>query len=159
MSHQLGLSYGCARKGLPARASFERWLAAAARVARVRKSLAVSIRLVDIDEARELNRSYRGRDYATNVLSFPAQLPVDSGLRFLGDIALCATVVAREAAEQSKPLRHHYAHLCIHGILHLLGYDHENEAEAARMEALEVRALAGLGIGDPYESSTTEIPE
>ncbi|MFO1495002.1 MAG: rRNA maturation RNase YbeY [Lysobacterales bacterium] len=154
MSHELTLSLGAPRRGVPARASFERWLAAAAQVARVRKPLALSVRVVDEDEGRALNRQYRHKDYATNVLSFPADPAPSGGPRFLGDLALCAPVVAREAAEQGKPLKAHYAHLCIHGVLHLLGFDHETEAEAERMEALEVRALAALAIANPYESAS-----
>jgi probable rRNA maturation factor len=106
--------------------------------------------LFDERGARALNRQYRGRDYATNVLSWPyAPAPREkSGL--LGDLAICPAVVAREAADQGKPLRDHYAHLTIHGVLHLLGYDHEAPREAARMERLECRILAELGISDPY---------
>lgn len=159
MSHEISLSYGCARKGLPARASLLRWVAAAAGAAGVTDALSVSFRFVDSDEGRDLNRSFRGKDYATNVLSFPADLPAFEHLRFLGDIALCVPVLAREAAEQDKSDRHHVAHLCIHGVLHLLGYDHENDHDAAHMEALEIRALASLGIGNPYESSKSAIEQ
>ncbi len=98
---------------------------------------------------RELNRRYRGKDYATNVLSFPAELPRGVALPLLGDLVICAPVVTREAGEQGKPLRHHYAHLTIHGVLHLLGYDHQAERDAQRMEALETRILHWLVIPDP----------
>lgn len=158
MSHELTLSIGAPRRGVPMRASFESWLAAAARVARVRKPLAVSLRVVDEAEGRALNLSYRHKDYATNVLSFPAEWSPPGGNRFIGDLALCAPVVAREASEQGKALKAHYAHLCIHGVLHLLGFDHESDAEAARMEALEIRALATLGISNPYESAMDRHP-
>lgn len=106
------------------------------------------------DEAvRALNAQWRGKDNATNVLSFPADdMPVPDGEpRPLGDIVLASGVVAHEAAEQGKPLRDHVAHLIIHGVLHLLGYDHEDDAEATDMEGLETRILKGLGISDPYE--------
>jgi probable rRNA maturation factor len=107
------------------------------------------------DEAvRQLNARWRGKDYATNVLSFPAPqgLAVPAGeLPPLGDVVLAAGVVAREAADQGKPLPDHAAHLMIHGLLHLLGYDHETEAEAAEMEGLETEILKGMGIPAPYE--------
>lgn len=153
MPVELSLSLGCGRRGVPTRASFANWAAAALKFARCRGSVALALRVVDLDEGRQLNRDFRGKDYATNVLSFPyTPLPRLPGPRVLGDIALCAPVVAREAAEQGKPLRAHYAHLTIHGVLHLLGHDHQNDADAARMEALEVRALAELGWPDPYKS-------
>jgi len=108
---------------------------------------AVTILLTDDDSVRELNARFRGKDYATNVLSFPApQNP--EGL--LGDIALAYGVCAREAAEQGKPLAHHLQHLVAHGVLHLVGYDHETDAEAEQMEGLERVILAGLGVPDPY---------
>src|SRR5690606_7773710 len=118
--------------------------------ARRRRATELSIRIVDDAEARALNRDYRNRDYATNVLSFPADLPPGITVPLIGDIVLCAPVIAREAQEQGKALGDHYAHLAIHGVLHLLGFDHGTDAEAARMEALETRILAGLGIGNPY---------
>ncbi len=146
---QLDLSYAVARAGIPAAVSFRRWVAAALQQQR-RRSAELSIRVVDSAEGRELNRQYRGKDYATNVLSFPAELPPGIKLPLLGDLVICAPVVASEAAEQEKKLRDHYAHLTVHGVLHLLGHDHEIEAEAERMEAIERRILAGLGIADPY---------
>jgi probable rRNA maturation factor len=98
-----------------------------------------------------LNRTWRGKDKPTNVLSFPApEQPGAAGPRHLGDIALAFETLARESEEESKELAHHFAHLIVHGVLHLLGYDHEVEAEAEIMEALEVKALARLGITDPY---------
>ena len=138
------------RKGLPAAVSFRRWVAAALQGARRRKSAELSIRIVDTAEGRALNRDYRGKDYATNVLSFPAELPPGIDLPLIGDLAICAPVVLREAAEQSKLARDHWAHLTVHGVLHLLGHDHLEDAEAERMERLETRILAGLGIADPY---------
>lgn len=145
---ELGVSYGLARRGLPASTSFRRWVTAAL-MHRVRRA-DLALRLVDADEGRALNRHYRGKDYATNVLSFPAELPPGVELPILGDIVLCAPVVAREAIEQGKRLQHHYAHLTVHGVLHLLGFDHEDEREAEAMEQLEREILAGLGIEDPY---------
>ncbi len=147
---RVSLSYGLARAGLPSSTSFRRWVAAALRGAKHRKPAELAIRIVDIDEARALNNDYRGKDYATNVLSFPAELPPELKLPLLGDLAICAPVVLREAREQGKPPKDHWAHLTVHGVLHVLGYDHIEESEAEAMEALETRILAGLGIADPY---------
>lgn len=110
----------------------------------------VSIRLLDGDEMRQLNHRYRDRDYATNVLSFPAEFPEELDLPLIGDIAICAPVVNDEAREQGKSTAAHWDHMLVHGVLHLLGYDHENDDEAAVMEALETRVLATLGWPDPY---------
>jgi probable rRNA maturation factor len=110
-----------------------------------------SVMLTDDAQIRELNRTWRGKDKPTNVLSFPApEQPGLDGPRHLGDIALAYETLVRESEEESKELAHHFAHLIVHGVLHLLGYDHEVEAEADIMEGLEVKALATLGIADPY---------
>ncbi len=144
----VSISYGLPRKGLPAAQSFRRWAAAAAQQ-RIRRA-DLAIRLVDENEGRALNRHYRGKDYATNVLSFPAELPEGVDLPLLGDLVICAPVVLREAEEQGKALAAHYAHLTVHGVLHLLGLDHENEREAEVMEQIEREILAELGYTDPY---------
>ena len=148
----VSVGYALPRAGVPAAVSFRKWVAAAL-AGRIREA-DLAIRLVDAKEGRALNRHYRGRDYATNVLSFPADLPegLPEGVRLplLGDLVLCAPVVAREAREQGKPLAAHYAHLTVHGTLHLLGWDHGNDVEAEAMEQLERGILAGLGIDDPY---------
>ncbi|WP_213947844.1 rRNA maturation RNase YbeY [Luteibacter sp. dw_328] len=155
----VAVGYAAPRKGVPASASFRRWIEAALKGARRRKASEVSIRIVDIEEGQALNLQYRGRDYATNVLSFPVELPPGVDLPLIGDLVICAPVVAREAAEQGKKPADHWAHLTIHGTLHLLGYDHIDEAEAEAMEALETRILAGLGIADPYiEASPAPSP-
>ena len=106
--------------------------------------------ITDADTGRALNRDFRGKDYATNVLSFPTDLSPEVKSPLIGDLAICAPVVAREAEEQGKRLRDHYAHMVIHGTLHLLGHDHVDDHDAERMEALETRLLAALGIADPY---------
>lgn len=142
------VSFGLPRKGLPSASSFRKWAAAAAQ-GRIRRA-DLAIRLVDTKEGRALNRHYRGKDYATNVLSFPVDLPEGVTLPLLGDLVICAPVVAREAAEQGKPVLAHYAHLTIHGVLHLLGLDHEDEREAEAMEQMEREILAALGLPDPY---------
>ena len=149
-SHIVHVNYGVARAGRPSALSFRRWVQAALRGAKHRKAVELSIRIVDAKEGRMLNREYRGKDYATNVLSFPAELPPGMTLPLIGDLAICAPVVAREAAEQGKVANEHWAHMTVHGVLHLLGYDHIDETEAEAMEALETRILAGLGIADPY---------
>jgi probable rRNA maturation factor len=149
-THQVHISYGVARKGLPSARSFRRWVDAALAGAKRRKSAELAIRIVGTREGRHLNRDYRGKDYATNVLSFPTEWPEGVSLPLIGDLAICAPVVAREAAEQGKPANHHWAHMTVHGVLHLLGYDHIEDADAEAMEALETRILAKLGINDPY---------
>jgi metalloprotein, YbeY/UPF0054 family len=150
----VSVGYALPRAGLPAAVSFRRWVAAALD-GRIREA-DLAIRIVDAKEGRALNRHYRGKDYATNVLSFPAEvaegvkLPKGVKMPLLGDLVLCAPVIAREAREQGKPLNAHYAHLTVHGALHLLGWDHEDECDAECMEKLEREILAGLGIDDPY---------
>jgi probable rRNA maturation factor len=135
---------------LPSEADFQRWCELALRQRTADSEL--TIRLVDEPEARELNHTWRHKDYATNVLSFPAEIPDGIlDIPLLGDLVICAPVVAREAAEQGKGLTAHWAHLVIHGCLHLLGYDHIEEAEAEEMEMLERELLAELGHPDPYD--------
>lgn len=110
----------------------------------------LSLRIVDRTEMQQLNGTYRGRDYATNVLSFPADLPAHLELSLLGDIAICAPVVIDEARDQGKESAAHWDHMLVHGVLHLLGYDHQTDMDANEMEALETRILAQLGRPDPY---------
>ncbi|MGY6555916.1 MAG: rRNA maturation RNase YbeY [Wenzhouxiangella sp.] len=113
----------------------------------------LNIRVVDLAEGWALNRQWRGKDSPTNVLSFPADAPDVDGLRVLGDVVLCAPVIQREAGEQGKELVAHWAHLVVHGVLHLLGFDHTDGPAADAMEAREVQILAALGFGNPYEVS------
>ena len=143
------------RKGVPASASFRRWVEAALKGARRRKAAEVSIRIVDADEGRALNLQYRGRDYATNVLSFPVELPPGVILPLIGDLVICAPVVAREAAEQGKKPADHWAHLTVHGILHLLGYDHAEPEEKAEMFGLQRELLSGF-TGKEAPAETTQ---
>ena len=126
---------------LPRHPTLRRW----ARVA-LERDARVTLRFVGAREGRALNHRYRGRDYATNVLTFV----YDEGVSLAGDIVLCAPVIAREAHAQHKRLVAHYAHLVIHGMLHLQGYDHERDADAARMEAREAEVLHDLGYANPY---------
>ena len=148
----VAISYAVPRAGLPAAVSFRRWLAAALH-GRIREA-DLAIRIVGSKEGRALNRHYRGKDHATNVLSFPADIA--DGVKLPKGVklpVLCAPVIAREAKEQKKPLAAHYAHLTVHGALHLLGWDHQDAREAECMEQLEREILAGLGIDDPYRES------
>jgi len=144
------ISYGVPRAGIPSATSFRRWVDAALAGAKRRKAAELSIRIVGTREGRTLNRDYRSKDYATNVLSFPAELPPGVSLPLIGDLAICAPVVAREASEQHKTPHDHWAHMTVHGVLHLLGYDHIEDDQAEAMESLEKRVLAKLGIADPY---------
>lgn len=117
-------------------------------------SAEVVLRMVDALESRQLNHQYRGMDKATNVLSFPFEVPADVPNSHLGDLVLCVPVIEQEADEQGKPPTAHWAHMVIHGMLHLQGYDHQNDNEAAHMERREVEILQGLGFADPYNGST-----
>ncbi|WP_439887422.1 rRNA maturation RNase YbeY [Pseudomonas sp. MBLB4123] len=151
---ELDLQVASRADRLPGEAQFRAWCELALRQRTADSEL--TIRLVDEAEGRELNRTYRHKDYATNVLSFPAEVPDGPDgeplldIPLLGDLVICAPVVEREAREQDKSLEAHWAHLVIHGCLHLLGYDHIEDAEAEEMEALERTLLAELGHPDPY---------
>ena len=139
----MAVQYASAAQDLPTAAQFRKW----ARLA-LRADAEIALRVVDETEGRQLNHDYRGKDYATNVLTFPlAEEPL-----LMGDIVLCAPVVAREAEAQQKPLLAHYAHLTVHGVLHLQGYDHETEAEAVQMESMETEIITKMGYADPYLS-------
>jgi len=150
MTVELDLQLAVEPGDIPSRESFDTWVGAALSD---RQEAELTVRVVENAESRELNRTYRGKDSATNVLSFPAELPPGIEVPLLGDIVICATLVADEAREQGKAPLDHWAHLTIHGVLHLLGYDHQDDAEAEEMEALETRLLASLGIDDPYRQS------
>ena len=142
MNHlTLSLQNASAALDLPTRQQFKNWVKTALRV-----DTEVTIRLVDEVEGRALNLAYRGKDYATNVLTFP----ITEEPHLMGDIVICAPIVAQEAVEQNKTLDAHYAHLTVHGVLHLHGYDHEIDAQAELMEKLEIQILAKLGYANPY---------
>jgi probable rRNA maturation factor len=143
---ELTIQYASRISGLPTQARLRRWTRAALE-ATGEADAQLNIRVVNAAEGRVLNREFRSKDYATNVLTFPyGEDPVEA------DIVLCAQVVAREAREQGKTLDAHYAHLVVHGVLHAHGHDHEKPAQAKKMEALEVKILAGLGYANPYEA-------
>ena len=141
------------RRGVPLLRSFERWIGAIPELCERRNWTEINILIVNAVAGRRFNREFRGRDYATNVLSFPYEPAPGEHTGLLGDIVICAPVVAREAHAQHKAPRDHFAHMTVHGVLHLLGYDHENERDAQRMEALERQILTALGIADPYAST------
>lgn len=143
--------------GLPEQADVERWITAA--LAGRRERAALGIRIVDEAEGRALNLRYRGLERPTNVLSFRFELPPgmsdeDTG-HLIGDLVICAPVVEREAAEQGKMPAAHWAHILVHGVLHLIGFDHLNDAEAAEMESLETTILGGLGFPPPYTEESS----
>jgi len=147
MTIDVDVQNATAMEPLPEDAQFNLWVETALREHDVAE---LTLRLVDRDESRELNSRYRGKDKPTNVLSFPAELPPGLDIPLLGDIVICAPLVGEESEVQHKSLQAHWAHLVIHGVLHLLGHDHQDEQEAAEMEAIEVELLASLGYGNPY---------
>jgi probable rRNA maturation factor len=138
---QLSLQVASEQNNIPTKAQFRKWAKAALRV-----DTEVTIRIVDEAEGRTLNLAYRGKDYATNVLTFP----LTEEPHLMGDIIICAPVVAAEANTQQKSIEAHYAHLTVHGVLHLHGYDHEIDEQAALMESIEVTTLINLGYPNPY---------
>jgi len=160
----LSVQYVSSAKDLPRRALFRRWVKAA-----LHHDVQITLRIVDEDEGRNLNRDFRGKDYATNVLTFvydeevqprhggvePADAGGAAGRLLYGDIVLCAPVVAREARAQRKDTCEHYAHLAIHAMLHLQGYEHEEEEDASEMEKLETAIMLKLGYADPYQVVTS----
>ncbi|MDJ0700843.1 MAG: rRNA maturation RNase YbeY [Woeseiaceae bacterium] len=153
MTSRIDVDLASAAEDVPSQDEIEGWISRALDGAGKTGDVEVSVRIVDRDEIRTLNRDYRHRDKATNVLSFPsgdiAGLP-DQEPQVLGDIVVCAGVVADEADAQGKKPMDHWAHMLVHGTLHLLGYDHEQDDEAQAMEALETRILGELGVADPY---------
>jgi len=149
VSARIAVQYGTRRPWAPAAPTLRRWAAAALGGSRSRAGL--GIRVVGAAEGRRLNRDFRGKDRPTNVLSFPVPATPPAKDRFLGDLVVCAPVVSREAGDQGKALRAHWAHMVVHGVLHLLGEDHDTPRRAAGMEAREIAILAGLGFGNPYE--------
>ncbi|TWU85594.1 rRNA maturation RNase YbeY [Haemophilus influenzae] len=135
-------------EGLPTEEQIVQWATAA--IQPEGNEVEMTVRIVDEAESHELNLTYRGKDRSTNVLSFPFECPDEVELPLLGDLVICRQVVEREAAEQEKPLMAHWAHMVVHGGLHLLGYDHIEDDEAEEMESLETQIMQGLGFDDPY---------
>lgn len=146
------VDYASASPGLPRRPAITRWARAALAGCRRRRA-EICVRIVDEPESARLNRRFRGLRRPTNVLSFPFEDPPGMRLGMLGDIVICAPVVSREARAQGKPARAHWAHMLVHAIMHLRGFDHQTPAEAAVMQGMETRALKRLGFSDPYVGS------
>ncbi len=147
----LDLDIQCAtalEEGVPTEAEFRAWVERT--LAGRRQEAELAIRLVDEEESRQLNHRYRAKDRPTNVLSFPADLPAVVNSPLLGDLVICAPVVLREAREQGKIANAHWAHMVVHGVLHLLGHDHQNAEQAAEMEAMEREILGSMDLPDPY---------
>ena len=134
--------------GLPTEQDIQLWLDKT--IPQFQKSAELTIRIVDTEESHQLNHEYRGKDKPTNVLSFPFEAPPGIELDLLGDLIICRQVVEKEAEEQNKPLLAHWAHMVVHGSLHLLGYDHIEDDEAEEMESLETEIMQAMGFEDPY---------
>ena len=146
----VAVQFACETANLPDTATIVAWVDTV--VPDERQNAEVTIRMVTEEEGRDLNHQFRGFDKPTNVLSFPSDIPTGVQIDWLGDVVICAPVVTIEAEQQSKPLHAHYAHLVVHGVLHLLGYDHIDDDEAQVMEAKERDILATLGFTDPYRT-------
>ncbi len=159
MTTQLDLQLACRAKNLPSQAQFQQWLdcvlldgGIVKNSTKENKAFEVTVRLVDIAESQALNHQYRNKNKPTNVLSFPFEVPEGIELNLLGDLVICADIVENEAKEQNKTINNHWAHMVIHGCLHLLGFDHISDSEAEIMESIEINILAKLGIDNPYQS-------
>ena len=145
---KLSIQYAARATDIPSRPAFRKWIKAA-----LTHDAEIGLRVVDEAEGHSLNRNFRNRDYATNVLTFIYDNAGPSAQSLAGDIVLCAPIIEREAREQHKNLTAHYAHLTVHGVLHLQGYDHESDVEAAAMEQVEAEIVERLGYENPYRES------
>ena len=146
---ELDLQIASDNNVLPTQDDFELWVRTA--LGNTMTQAELTIRIVDDVESQNLNNTYRGKDKPTNVLSFPFEAPPEIDIPLLGDLIICASVVEREAIQQNKPSQAHWAHMVVHGCLHLLGYDHINDAEAEEMESLETQLIESLGFNNPYK--------
>jgi probable rRNA maturation factor len=159
MKNIVDLQLACEDENLPREADIQNWIdTALTHFNSITKTpfanaQEITVRIVDGSESQQLNLSYRGKDKPTNVLSFPFESPPQVKLDLLGDLVVCAEVVAQEAQQQNKHLLHHWAHMIVHGTLHLLAYDHVEDSDAKQMEALEIAILAKLAIDDPYQDN------
>lgn len=149
MAVQLDVQIACENKTLPSVEQLQLWAEAA--LSTIENDPELTIRLVETKESQQLNHQYRQKNKPTNVLSFPFEVPEGIDINLLGDLIICADVVIQEAKDQNKKLDDHWAHLVIHGCLHLLGYDHIKEDEAIEMESIEIKLLSTLGIDNPYQ--------
>jgi probable rRNA maturation factor len=151
MPHHIDLQVACTADELPSQSQLQLWVETALSTAsQATQTFELTIRLVELEESQQLNSQFRGQDKPTNVLSFPFEVPEGLTLNLLGDLVICVDIMKNEAKSQNKKLFDHWAHLVIHGCLHLLGFDHISDAEAEEMEAIEVAALAKLNINNPY---------
>lgn len=151
----LDVQWGCSQMSeFPSESELFRWARAA--ITESTRPSEVTIRIVGRSEMKKANYAWRQKNRATNVLSFPADFPEEAGINYLGDILICADILREECVEQGKSLYAHWAHIVVHGMLHLQGFDHVAELHAAEMEALEVEILASLDYNNPYESATLE---
>jgi len=148
MAITLDLQIACKNNKIPTENQFQLWVNTALKP--YNKSFELTVRIVELQESQQLNQQYRDKDKPTNVLSFPFEVPDGIELDLLGDLVVCASVVEQEAQQQNKTIQSHWAHMIIHGCLHLLGYDHISELEAQEMEGLEVKLLSSLNIENPY---------
>jgi probable rRNA maturation factor len=149
VSLDLDVSFAARRPWVPSRRQFKLWAAAALEAAAARHAL--SVRVVGTAQSRRLNAHYRHKDKPTNVLSFAGAGLAPDGRHYLGELVICAPVVAREARCQDKPREAHWAHMTVHGVLHLLGFDHERPKDARKMASREIQILDRLGFSDPYD--------
>ncbi|HSC68940.1 MAG TPA: rRNA maturation RNase YbeY [Cellvibrio sp.] len=153
MAYQIDIESNSQSRQIPTLAELQNWISAAL-TSQEFEEAEVSVYIVDEAEGQELNAQYRGKDYPTNVLSFPADIAEEVGVPLLGDLVVCAPVVEREALEQGKSLHAHWAHMLIHGTLHLVGFDHIDDDDAETMETLETQIVTGLGYPAPYQEIT-----
>jgi len=155
MTYHIDIESNSQSQQVPSNDKIERWITAALESQQLTEA-EVSVYIVDEAESQELNSQYRQKDKPTNVLSFPADLPEEIEIPLLGDLVVCAPVVEREAQEQGKTLDAHWAHMLVHGTLHLLGFDHIEDAEAEEMEALETQLITAMNYPAPYTETATE---
>jgi probable rRNA maturation factor len=155
MNYQIDIEINSQSQQIPSQEKCETWITAALKSQKLQDA-EVSLYIVDEKESQELNTQYRGKENPTNILSFPADIPEEVGVPLLGDLVICAPVVEREAKEQQKSLDAHWAHMLIHGSLHLLGYDHIEDEDAEQMENLETSIIVNLGFPAPYQYISIE---
>lgn len=149
MGIEIELQLASITSGIPSRNDFIKWVGASMAESKI-EDVEVVVRIVDETECATLNKNYRGKTGPTNVLSFPYESPPQLETNLLGDLIICAPVIEREAKDQGKPVDAHWAHMAVHGTLHLLGYDHQTDEQAVEMESREKIILTGLGYDDPY---------
>ena len=149
MTHLVDIQNACDAQTVPSDDLFQQWVNSALNAVTTQE-FELTIRLVNSDESQQLNHQYRKKDKPTNVLSFPFEVPKGIELNLLGDLVICSSIVEQEANSQNKALFDHWAHMVVHGCLHLLGYDHINDTDADEMETLEIKILGQLSISNPY---------